>query len=54
MMIRNVMALCDKSGQFLFQVMPDRFPHGRVTSLELELWSRYYTEKKAKEKSRRK
>jgi len=52
-MIKNVMTLCDKSGQFLFQVLPDKFPHGRLTGVEMELWNRYYTEKNAKEKARR-
>lgn len=43
------MALCEKSGQFLFQVMPDKFPHGRITQIELDLWDKFYTEKAEKQ-----
>ncbi len=43
------MALCEKSGQFLFQVMPDVFPHGRLTNIELELWDRFYLMKQQEE-----
>jgi len=39
------MTLCEKSGQFLFQVMPDRFPCGRFTIKEAMMWEKYYTEK---------
>jgi len=45
-MIKNVMAMCDKSGRFLFEVLPDLFPHGRITPDEMLLWELYYTEKK--------
>jgi len=44
-MIRFTMALCEKSGQFLFQVLPDRFPYDRVTKIEMLLWDKYYTDK---------
>ena len=52
-MVRNVLSLCDKSGQFLFQVLPDRFPHGRVTMIELKLWDKFYTEQKNRRDSRK-
>jgi len=45
-MFKNIMALCDKSGQFLFQVMPDIFPHGRITADEMLLWDKYYEQQK--------
>ena len=48
-MIKNAMILCDKSGQFLFQVMPDKFPHGRWTIVEALLWEKYYEQKNAQE-----
>jgi len=52
-MIQNVMALCDKSGQFLFQVMPDRFPYGRISDVEMALWSKYFDAKNARAKAKR-
>jgi len=44
-MVKNTMLLCDKSGQFLFQVLPDVFPHGRITEIEMHLWNMFYEEK---------
>lgn len=44
-MIRNAMGMCDKSGQFLFQVLPNLFPHGHLTLTEMMLWEKYYKEK---------
>jgi len=56
-MIQNVMSLCDKSGQFLFHVLPDKFPaeaaQGRVGETEMLLWEKYYTRKKAEADRRR-
>ena len=56
-MMENIMALCDKSGQFLFQVCPDKFPveavQGRVGMTEMLLWDKYYTKKKAAMDSKR-
>jgi len=40
------LSLCDKNGMFLFQAMPDVFPQGRLTELELMLWEKYFEEKK--------
>jgi hypothetical protein len=36
------MILCDRKGRFLFEVMPDRFPEGRLTDVEMALWGMYY------------
>ena len=44
------MSLCDKSGQFLFQIMPDKFPYGRLSQIEMELWNRFYTEQNERRK----
>jgi len=50
--IKWVLSLCDKSGQFLFQVLPDVFPQGRVTNQELLLWEKYYEEKELRRKQK--
>ena len=42
------MALCDKKDMFLFQALPDIFPQGRLTEVEVELWDRYFIERKNK------
>lgn len=42
------MILLDMRGQFLFQVRPDIFPEGRLTTAELELWALHYEEKQKK------
>jgi hypothetical protein len=52
-MIKNTMSLCDKSGQFLFQVMPDKFPHGRLTLKEMLLWEKFYDEQNQRQEARR-
>lgn len=44
------MSLCDKSGRFLFEALPDIFPHGRVTMTEMELWARYYEDRERRKK----
>lgn len=31
-------------GQFLFEVMPNKFPWGYLTDLEMALWARHYKE----------
>ena len=51
-MVKNTMILCDKSGQFLFQVLPDMFPHGRLTQVEMQLWSKFYEEKEERRKAK--
>lgn len=33
------MILCERRGQFLYQVRPDLFPEGILTDTEIELWS---------------
>lgn len=42
--------LCDLRGRFLFEVLPDLFPEGRLTGVEVELWGRYYSDKHAERK----
>lgn len=32
------MILCERRGQFIFQVRPDIFPEGYLTDTEIELW----------------
>jgi hypothetical protein len=39
------MALADLRGGWLFELLPDVFPGGRLTEIEIELWSRYFDEK---------
>ena len=36
------LALCNKSGRFLFEARPDLFPQGYLTDLEMEMWGEYY------------
>jgi len=31
--------------RFLFEVLPDFFPHGFLTEVEIELWSLFYASK---------
>ena len=44
--------LCDMRGRFLFEVLPDLFPQGRLTDVEVGLWGRDY-EAKSQETKRR-
>jgi hypothetical protein len=37
--------LCDLKDRFLFEVIPDVFPEGRLTDIECALWGRYYGDK---------
>lgn len=37
--------LCDLRGRFLFEVLPDLFPEGRLTDVETALWGQYYEDK---------
>jgi hypothetical protein len=37
--------LCDLKGRFLFEVIPDIIPEGRLTDVECNLWGRYYHDK---------
>jgi len=46
MEIQHAMMLCDKNGRFLFEVLPDHFPQGRLTRVEILLWSKYFEQKK--------
>lgn len=39
-------ALAHARGRFLFELLPDRFPYGRVTDVELEVWSLYYDDRR--------
>jgi hypothetical protein len=44
--------LCDLKGRFLFEVRPDLIPEGYLTGVECALWSRYYTDKNARQEQR--
>lgn len=46
--VKVALALCNKSGSFLFQVRPDLFPYGRLTDLETELWARFLKEQESR------
>jgi len=37
--------MCGEWGRFLFEARPDIFPEGRVTGVEMHLWSFYYEER---------
>ena len=43
--IRVALSLCEKNGAFLFQVLPDVFPQGRLTEVEISLWDKYYKDR---------
>lgn len=38
------MMLAHLRGGYLFEVLPDRFPWGRLTDLEIALWAKFYDE----------
>lgn len=44
------MMLCSSGGygghRFLFELLPDLFPHPYFTELEFRLWARHYNRKK--------
>lgn len=42
--------LCDMRGRFLFEVLPDLFPQGRLTDVEVGLWGLYYEQKNSEHK----
>jgi hypothetical protein len=44
--------LCDLRGRFLFEVLPDLFPAGRLTDVEVGLWGLYYDAKSQESKHR--
>ncbi len=39
--MRDALALCYRQGGFLFQILPHRFPEGRLTYTERELWGMF-------------
>ena len=43
--------LCDIRGRFLFEALPDLFPAGRLTDVEVGLWGLYYEQKHAERKA---
>ena len=45
-MIQNALIMCDKNNKFLFEVLPDYFPQGGLTDIELHLWTKYHERKK--------
>lgn len=40
------MELCHHKGKFLYEARPDILPQGFLTSLEVDLWNDFLTEKK--------
>ena len=40
--------LADIKNKFLYECLPDYFPDGYLTDLEIELWGIYLEEKKAR------
>jgi len=38
------MMLCHSRGRFLFEILPDLFPEGYLTELEVELWEMHFEE----------
>jgi len=47
-MIQSALILCEKNQKFLFEVLPDYFPQGRLTDLELQLWNKFYEQRQEK------
>ena len=47
--VRHALTLCDRNRRFLFEVLPDKFPQGRLTHLELLVWERYFEDKKGRD-----
>jgi hypothetical protein len=41
------MTLASTRGRFLFEIRPDVFPEGYLTSTEIGLWAEFYTHQKA-------
>jgi len=39
------MSLGDKFGKPLYELIPDVFPHGRLTQVETALWGKFYEER---------
>lgn len=48
MEIQTGLALGDKWGKALYELLPDYFPWGRLTPLESQLWIKFYEERKLK------
>ena len=48
--IQNSLVLADKFNKPLFELIPDYFPQGRLTDVEIELWNKYYKKKKEESK----
>ena len=51
--VRIALDRCGETGGWLFEVIPDLFPHGRLTPIESELWVRHYKEKKERADKRK-
>lgn len=50
--VQLALGRCGETGGWLFEVLPDLFPHKRLTPIEAELWGRYYKEKSERAKKR--
>jgi len=50
--MRNLLALLELKGGYLFQARPDLFPEGYLTDTELALWNYHYGEKAERAKQR--
>lgn len=44
------MALCSERGRFLFEVRPDVFPEGFLTTTETSLWAKWYEDQRMRNK----
>jgi len=44
--VQVALALCHRKDKFLFEVIPDYLPYNRLTEVEIELWKRFYDQKK--------
>jgi len=41
--------MCEQNGRFLFEALPQHFPHGRWTEDEAALWALHYQSKEKKQ-----
>jgi len=51
--VQLALARCGETGGWLFRVLPDLFPHKRLTPIEAALWGRYYQEREERRKKNR-
>jgi len=49
-MVQAALALCHQNGKFLYETLPDYFPQGRLTQVEVVLWSRFFEQQEQRRK----